>query len=89
MRVMYWGTVRLQKSVAVYKGRRSIFITEYNILSLDTVNPLRRHACSRAVARYVPSQKPFSRGEDGEGRTSRVKLYVRVLIRSGRCGNLR
>jgi len=34
---------------------------------------------------YVPSQKPFSRGEDGEGRTSRVKLYVRrVLVGEGK-----
>jgi heat shock protein beta len=34
---------------------------------------------------YVPSQKPFSRGEDGEGRSSRVKLYVRrVLVGEGK-----
>merc|ERR1719335_1783314 len=34
---------------------------------------------------FIPSQKPFSRGDDGEGRSSRVKLYVRrVLVGEGK-----
>jgi heat shock protein beta len=38
---------------------------------------------------FIPSQKPFSRGDDGEGRSSRVKLYVRrVLVGEGKDADL-